>query len=102
MASQPEQIVEEQLVAPNIAFVYIYSIKLLFKPSNSKIFLQISLKKFTEFKKGITFAPTVLATLKSKKTAYQGESFAKDSLITYNNTPPMPLHEAHLGGFLFL
>jgi len=59
MAKQPIQIVEEQLVAPNIALVYIYSIKLLFKPSNSKIFLQISLKKFTEFKKGSIFAPTV-------------------------------------------
>jgi len=31
---------------------------------------------FTEFEKGITFIPIVLATLKSERTAYQGESFA--------------------------
>ena len=31
---------------------------------------------FTGFKKGINFASTVLATLKSERIAYQGESFA--------------------------
>ncbi len=25
-----------------------------------------------------------------------------DSNFTNDNTPPMPLHDAHLGGFLFL
>lgn len=29
-------------------------------------------------------------------------SFFFDSNFTNNNTPPMPLYDAHLGGFLFL
>lgn len=57
---------------------------------------------FTEFKKIFTFASTVLATLKFERAAYQGESFAKDNSLPNDNTPPMPLHDAHLGGFLFL
>lgn len=46
--------------------------------------------------KGVIFVSTVLATLPIR-TASQGESFA---LITiFKNTPPMPLNDAHLGGF---
>jgi len=62
-------------------------------------FVGISLKTFTEFKKGITFAPTepVLYTIRTANG-----SFFKDSTFTNDNTPPMPLHDAHLGGFLFL
>lgn len=59
----------------------------------------LTLKMFTEFKKGITFALTVPVLLPIR-TAHG--SFFKDSTFTNNNTPPMPLHDAHLGGFLFL
>lgn len=58
-----------------------------------------SLKMFTEFKNSCTFARTVPVqhTVRSASG-----SFFKDSTFTNNNTPPMPLHDAHLGGFLFL
>lgn len=54
---------------------------------------------FTEFKNSCTFARTVPVqhTVRSASG-----SFFKDSTFTNNNTPPMPLHDAHLGGFLFL
>lgn len=48
-----------------------------------------------------TFVITVLATLQSSKTAYQGESFAFSTSVSENNIPPMPLTDAHLGGFFF-
>jgi len=41
-----------------------------------RIFENLALKTFTEIKKAIMFAATVLATLKSERAAYQGESFA--------------------------
>jgi hypothetical protein len=59
----------------------------------------LTVKMFTEFKKGFTFAPTI-PVLHTVRSAYG--SFLKDSTFTNNNTPPMPLHDAHLGGFLFL
>jgi hypothetical protein len=34
------------------------------------------------------------------RTAYG--SFLEDSNFTNNNTPPMPLNDAHLGGLFFL
>jgi hypothetical protein len=51
------------------------------------------------FQKMYIFAPTVpvLHTVRSASG-----SFSKDSLITQDNTPPMPLYDAHLGGFLIL
>ena len=52
----------------------------------------LTLKKFTEFKKGITFSPTVPVLLPIR-TAHG--SFFKDSTFTNNNTPPMPLYDAH-------
>ncbi len=58
-----------------------------------------SLKKFTEFKNRCTF---VLIVLVQHTVRSASGSFYKDSNFTNNNTPPMPLHDAHLGGFLFL
>ena len=54
---------------------------------------------YTEFKKGSTFVATV-PTLHTVRSA--SGSFFFDSNFTNNNTPPMPLNDAHLGGFLFL
>lgn len=54
---------------------------------------------FTEFKKGITFASTFLAL---HTVSLLSGFFLLESNFTNNNTPPMPLHDAHLGGFLFL
>lgn len=104
MAKQPEQILKEQLLPQlqtlgNVLW-YFSSFK-TFKITNIK---NLSLKMYTEFKKGSTFAPTVLATLKSERAAYQGESFAFIGLTQYNNTPPLPLlqvQKAHLGGLFF-
>lgn len=50
--------------------------------------------------KGITFVSTVLATLPIR-TASQGGSFAL-KFSTQDNTPPMPLSDAHLGGLFIL
>ena len=46
------------------------------------------------------FVPTVLAALPIG-AASQGESF-EPILNTQDNTPPMPLFDAHLGGLFFL
>ena len=59
------------------------------------------LNKFVYIKYCITFAATVLAALQSLKTAYQGGSFAFYTSVFKNNIPPMPLSDAHLGGFFF-
>lgn len=46
---------------------------------------------FTKSENDITFAPTVLATLKSPKTAYQGGSFAFIGFTENVNILPLPL-----------
>jgi len=79
--------------------------------SESKIDM-IILKIFLKLKKSIKFVLTVLDTIKLKIAAYQGESFAFirfvnnpllfDSISTNNNTPPMPINDAHLGGFFII
>ncbi len=74
MAKQPEQIVEEQLVAQSKASRF--GVFNHFKSLKINSIKNLTLKMFTEFKKGITFVTTVLATLKFERTAYQGESFA--------------------------
>lgn len=61
----------------------------------------VTLKTFGEFKKGINFVLTVLATLKSLKTAYQGESFAFIGDHNFTNSPPMPPDNAYLGGVFY-
>jgi hypothetical protein len=53
---------------------------------------------FTEIKKGVTFVSTLLVLLLVRLAC---GSFFFESYFTNNNTPPMPLHDAHLGGFLF-
>jgi hypothetical protein len=99
MTKQPEQILEEQLVAQIKAWdVYLADVKPfnILKTSNIK---NLILKMFTELKKGVTLAPTVPLLLPVRSA--QG-SFSIRSNFTNNNTPPMPLHDAHLGGFFFL
>ena len=74
----------------------------ILKAVKTRVFKNLSLKMYKEFKNSFTFAPTVLATLRFAKTAYQGESFAFIGLSQDINTPPMlPLtyQIAHLGGF---
>ena len=61
MAKQPEQIVEEQLVAQSKAWVVGLVDFTLFKALKIIFIKNLTLKMFTEFKKGITFALTVLA-----------------------------------------
>jgi len=97
MAKQPEQIVEEQLVARSKCSRF--GVFNLFKSLKNNSIKNLTLKMFTEFKKGITFVTTVpvLHTVRSASG-----SFFFESIFTNNNTPPMPLHDAHLGGFLFL
>lgn len=58
----------------------------------------MTFRNFVASKKYSTFVLTVLATLKFERAAYQGESFA---FIEFFNTPPLPLQDAHLGGFFF-
>jgi hypothetical protein len=43
-----------------------------------------------EYKKDIIFVSTVLATLKSEKTAYQGESFAFIGFLSMIIIPTLP------------
>jgi hypothetical protein len=95
MSKQPELILEEQLVEQlqklNYGLVLIRDEKELIK----QMHCQSTVKKFkemlTESKNSITFAPTVLATHKPARVAYQGESFAFIGFYHRNNTPPMPL-----------
>lgn len=47
----------------------------------------------------VIFAATVPALL-PVRSAYR--SFLKESIFTKDNTPPMPLSDAHLGGLFFL
>ena len=56
MNKQPEQTINELLETKIVSYLY--------------------LKKFADSIVAYTFAPTVLATLKSERAAYQGESFA--------------------------
>jgi hypothetical protein len=56
------------------------------------------LKKFTEFKNCCTFA---LPLLVQHVVRFAFGSLFKGSNFTNDNTPPMPLHDAHLGGLLF-
>lgn len=61
-----------------------------------------SIKSIAQIHNCVTFASTVLATHKSERIAYQGESFAFIGFNNQNNTPSMPLCDAHLEGFFFL
>lgn len=104
MSKQSEQILEEQLVAKSKGLAFVLATFNLFKALKINSIKNLTIKMFTEFKKGITFASTVLATLKSERAAYQGESFAFIGFRQYNNTPPLPLltiQKAHLGGLFF-
>lgn len=54
---------------------------------------------FTELKNSITFASTVFVLLLIRSVC---GSFSSKVIETKDNTPPMPLFDAHLGGlFLF-
>lgn len=58
-----------------------------------------SIKSVAQLRNCVIFASIVLATHKSERIAYQGESFAFIGLYHQNNTPSMPLCDAHLEGF---
>lgn len=80
----------------------------LFDPYNEthidpydKVYMELYNKMYINLVNNLTFVLTVLATLPIR-TASQGESFALESSKTNNNTPSMPLSDAHLGGFFFL
>jgi hypothetical protein len=53
---------------------------------------------FTESKNSYTVAPTV-SVLHTRRTT--GGLFSKKVHKTNDNTPSMPLNDAHLGGFFF-
>ena len=60
-----------------------------------KVFNMCALEKnqriaIREWKKDIIFVATVLATLKSEKTAYQGESFAFIGFLSMIIIPTLP------------
>ena len=61
--------------------------------------IKIKLKFGKESKEVISFASTISELLSIRKVH---ESYIIDSIFTNNNTPSMPLHDAHLEGFLFL
>jgi hypothetical protein len=59
---------------------------------------------FIEIKKVIKFAPTVLATPRSERAAYQGESFAFKGFSNLTKTLPtllLLLYKPKFGGILF-
>jgi hypothetical protein len=91
---------EKRVVAKNV-LLRNESNKDILKAVKTRVFKNLSLKMFTEFKNSSTFAVTVLATLRFAKTAYQGESFAFTGYRNLTNTPSMPLYNAHLGGLFF-
>ena len=99
MAKQPEQILEEQLVAQLQKLGYGLVCFRLYKLLIFRLFGNLILKIFTESKKGVTLVSTVPA-LHTVRSASGSFFFYSNS--TNNNTPPMPLYDAHLGGFLFL
>jgi hypothetical protein len=61
MTKQPEQISEEQLVAQLQRLGYGLMDLNLLKTSQINIIKSLTLKMFTEFKKGVTFVPIVPA-----------------------------------------
>jgi hypothetical protein len=98
MAMQPEQILEEQLV---VQLQKVGHVEVTLSPiKNLKIsdFKNLTLNMYIVFKKGITFVQSVL-DLYTVRPEFRSSSF--ESIFTNNNTPPMPIHDAHLGGFLF-
>ena len=87
MAKQSELILEEEFVAQSKAWLVSSVDFNQLKALKINSIKNLTLKMFTEFKKGITFAATVLATLKSVRTAYQGESYAFIGIFQPMNTP---------------
>ncbi len=62
----------------------------------------MTLISVTEFKKGITFESTVLATLKLQRAAYQGESFALIGFLVRLIQPLLSFSESTLRRFFRL
>lgn len=52
----------------------------------------------TDLKKGIIFALRLVVSFLNLQAALT----LFDNTFTTDNTPPMPIHDAHLGGFLVL
>jgi len=78
MAKQPEQILEEQLVAQSKGSRF--GVLNLFKSLKSNAIKNLILKMFTEFKKGITFESTVPLLLPVEQLT--GRSSSKVFLLT--------------------
>ena len=57
------------------------------------------LKLFLKFKKSIKF---VFIFFDLQIIRFANKPFLFDSNFTNNNTPPMPINDAHLGGFFIL
>lgn len=85
---------EKGVITENVCVINILKMKDLSKKINN-----FNKKQISDIKNSCTFALTVPVLLPIRTAHW---SFFKDSTFTNNNTPPMPLHDAHLGGFLFL
>jgi hypothetical protein len=99
MNSQPEQILEEQLVGQLQKLGYSEVALSPIKHLKISVFKNLTMNMYIVFKKGIKFVLSVL-DLYTVRSVFRSSFF--ESIFTNNNTPPMPLHDAHLGGFLFL
>jgi hypothetical protein len=105
MLKQPEQILEEQLVAQLQRLGYGLVCFSLFKSLKTNRIKNLFLKNAYRIQKGVTFASTVLATLKSERTAYQGGSFAfigfpKNSYTAHRQL--LSVQKAYLGVLFFI
>lgn len=81
MAKQPEQILDEQLIAQIFNLGWSTAIFFRFRSIKINSIKNLTVKMFTEFKKDINFVSTVLATLKSERVAYQDESYSTVILL---------------------
>ena len=81
MAKQPEQILEEQLVTQLQWLGYVFVLFILFKSIKINNIKKNTLKKFIEFKKGVTFASTVplLLPVRSAQGSFFFIGFASKS-----------------------
>ena len=98
MAKHPQQIVEEQLVAQMQKLCNCFAAKYLSNSLKVSGFENLILKLFTKIKKGITFVPTVLATL-PVRTASQGEAFAFIRVPFLYNYTSHVFFKSSSGGF---
>jgi len=97
MQKQSERIFKEYIIAKFQK--YCSNLILLLKALTAVRVVVDFLKKPSILKKGIIFALKVPVLLPIRTAS---GSFLKEQFSTQDNTPPMPLLDAHLGGFLIL